>query len=89
MEPEEALAIFSACVKKEADIKQEIVEGAVIKWCPMCLFAVAPQEATCLYCKVNLEPILSPRRLLPYPALKVNCAAFLDELHQIRRKRKW
>ena len=61
MEPDEALAIFSASVKKEADIKREIVEGSVIKWCPMCLAAVAPQEAMCPKCKVNLEPVLRPR----------------------------
>jgi hypothetical protein len=89
MEPEEALAIFSACVKKEANIKQEIVEGTVIKWCPMCLHAVAPQEATCLYCKVNLEPVLRPRRLLTCPAMKRDCAAFIEEQHRISRKRKW
>jgi hypothetical protein len=86
--PEGALCIFSACVKKEAQIKREIVEGTVITWCPMCLFEVAPQEPTCLECNVNLEPVLRPRRLLAFPGLKVNCAAFIDELHQISRKRK-
>jgi hypothetical protein len=83
VEPEEALAIFSASVKREADIKREIVEGSVITWCPMCLTAVAPQEPVCLYCKVNLEPVLRPKRLLTSPEMKLECAAFIDELHQM------
>jgi hypothetical protein len=91
VEPEEALAIFSACVKKEADIKREIVEGSVITRCPMCLARVWPRDPdpACQNCNVNLEPVLRPRRLLAYPGIKVDCAAFIDELHQISRMRKW
>jgi hypothetical protein len=87
IEPEEALALFSDAVKMEAGIKRQIVEGSVIRWCPMCLDPVAPQEPVCLSCNVNLEPVLRPRRLLAYPTLKVDCAVFINELHQISRKR--
>lgn len=86
MEPEEALAIFTASVKREFDIKREIVKGSVIKWCPMCLTAVEPQKPTCLHCTTNLEPVLRPKRLLINPKMKRECASFITELHHKFKK---